>query len=573
MTRRRTERPVERLRSGWTSTADLEETIAAMFQNPPVNLVGREPSLPPVNLTRTAALDDRPDATHINALAPPPPDILSEEMMPSPPDILTGAKQSPQPDILSGVKQSLPPVNLTRTAALDDRPDATHINALAPPPPDILSEEMMPSPPDILTGAKQSPQPDILSGVKQSLPPVNLTSNTSPGNRPDASTTTINASAPAPPPDTSVSEPRAASATYEPYKFPTPPSVQLAAVAPPDTLTGPLFETLDGLIVDAKCIRIYDNVQSAHTPSEHLVYTTMWKMLGSREDDGPNRDGILPMAAVASKVSISIRNLRRVLRSLEQKLALEVTEYEDKTRSIPRRYRVWGFRSTIERRRRAGYSHIYRNRNLITLARPYASRPPDNLTEVPGVNLPDEPPGSLTPGIPDNLAEPPPDNKTGKPPDNLSAFLITNKQIPNTTSSSSFSVSDLIAKTVANEFGIVDDDALRRMIRGCRARIPDATDEEIAEFAKEAAKRIRCMRNLVNPIGLLITQVPKYFEGQSFRLYREEKHKVQEAHQETLKQQCREAQAILDNPNSDSYDRHWAMTLLESIKDELSKRT
>jgi hypothetical protein len=31
MGRRRTERPVERLRSSWTSTADLEETIAAMF--------------------------------------------------------------------------------------------------------------------------------------------------------------------------------------------------------------------------------------------------------------------------------------------------------------------------------------------------------------------------------------------------------------------------------------------------------------------------------------------------------------------------------------------------------------
>ena len=31
---------------------------------------------------------------------------------------------------------------------------------------------------------------------------------------------------------------------------------------------------------------------------------------------------------------------------------LAVTEYEDKTKSIPRRYRVWGPRAVVERRRR-----------------------------------------------------------------------------------------------------------------------------------------------------------------------------------------------------------------------------
>ncbi len=51
--------------------------------------------------------------------------------------------------------------------------------------------------------------------------------------------------------------------------------------------TGPIFEILDGLFVDAKLIRVFENVQGAHTPSEHLVYVTMWKMLGSQAEDGP----------------------------------------------------------------------------------------------------------------------------------------------------------------------------------------------------------------------------------------------------------------------------------------------
>ena len=132
---------------------------------------------------------------------------------------------------------------------------------------------------------------------------------------------------------------------------------------------------LGGLVVDARCIRPYDNLQAAHTPSEHLVYTTMWKMLAGNDAEGPSREGILPMVAVAAKASLSLRNLRRVIRSLEEKLAVEVTEFEDKTRSIPRRYRVWAAKPIVERRRRAGYYFVYRNRNLITLARPYAASP------------------------------------------------------------------------------------------------------------------------------------------------------------------------------------------------------
>src|SRR3569832_339887 len=142
---------------------------------------------------------------------------------------------------------------------------------------------------------------------------------------------------------------------------------------PPDNLSGPSYETLDGLVVDSKCIRPFDAVQQGHTLSEHLVYTAMWRLLGSHGQDPDSREGLLPMRMIAAKVSLSVRNLRRVLHSLIDKLAVDVTEYEDKTKSIPRRYRVWAPKAVVERRRRAGYTHVYRNRNLITLAKPRAN--------------------------------------------------------------------------------------------------------------------------------------------------------------------------------------------------------
>jgi hypothetical protein len=156
---------------------------------------------------------------------------------------------------------------------------------------------------------------------------------------------------------------------------PAPPVEAPDSLAPrtPDNLSGPVYQTLDGLAVDGKCIRAFDSAQQGHTLSEHLVYTAMWRLLASHGQDPDSREGLLPMRLIAAKVSLSVRNLRRVLHSLIDKLAVDVTEFEDKTKSIPRRYRVWAPKAVVDRRRRAGYTHVYRNRNLITLAKPHAN--------------------------------------------------------------------------------------------------------------------------------------------------------------------------------------------------------
>jgi hypothetical protein len=161
-------------------------------------------------------------------------------------------------------------------------------------------------------------------------------------------------------------------------KLPPVPPVKLADVIPdklssatPDNLAGMAYCTLDGLVVDAKCIRPFDSVQHGHTLTEQMVYTSMWRLLGTQNHEADSREGLLPMRLVAAKVSLSVRNLRRVLHSLMDKLAVDVTEFEDKTKSIPRRYRVWSPKAVVERRRGAGYTHVYRNRNLITLAKPH----------------------------------------------------------------------------------------------------------------------------------------------------------------------------------------------------------
>ena len=84
-------------------------------------------------------------------------------------------------------------------------------------------------------------------------------------------------------------------------------------------------------------------------------------------------------------------------------------------------------------------------------------------------------------------------------------------------------MSTLISNAIVSVLGIVDDDAIALLIQKCRQRTPDATDEEIAQLAAFQARRIARMRNVDNPIGLLIDQVPKCFDGEAFARYRREK--------------------------------------------------
>jgi hypothetical protein len=74
----------------------------------------------------------------------------------------------------------------------------------------------------------------------------------------------------------------------------------------------------------------------------------------------------------------------------------------------------------------------------------------------------------------------------------------------------------------------VDQEAVDRLITNCRTEAADCTIEEIVEFAWGKAFLCRSGK-IENPIGFLITQVPKHFQGEALRAYRESKRKDLEA--------------------------------------------
>ena len=91
--------------------------------------------------------------------------------------------------------------------------------------------------------------------------------------------------------------------------------------------------------------------------------------------------------------------------------------------------------------------------------------------------------------------------------------------------------SPLIRDAIINGFGMIDNDAVSRLIQKCRQRAPDATDEEIAELAARQCKRIMRSRKVKDRVPALIRQLPRYFKGKSFADYRRKRAEENETSQ------------------------------------------
>jgi hypothetical protein len=107
----------------------------------------------------------------------------------------------------------------------------------------------------------------------------------------------------------------------------------------------------------------------------------------------------------------------------------------------------------------------------------------------------------------------------------------------------------------------VDREAAARLINNCRTEAADCTIEEIVEFAWSKAFLCRSGK-IDNPIGFLITQVPKHFQGEALQAYRDKKRKeleaaaVASAREEQRRQQSeRELAEIEEEATSSQPDR------------------
>lgn len=305
-------------------------------------------------------------------------------------------------------------------------------------------------------------------------------------------------------------------------------------------------------------IRIAKSVQDAHTSGEHLLLTSMWKKGSPQSED--IRLLKAGMAELARWTGSHKTSCRAHLRALMAKLAIEEAETFDAAagKEGARVYRIFSFNAILERRRRANMTHVIRT-GAVSFVDPQTGEKllPDSHL-LPGSSF--NPDSNLLPAS--NL-RPESGSNYGTIPGSNQAPPSINKHIEEkirTTSSSA------VVQMIQHTFGFADDAAARLITNACRAQTLDATDEEIAYFIQLHGGRIRKMRNVDNPLGLLIHYIPKCFEGEAFRQFREAERQRREAEENRRKETVAECQRILADPSVSEIDRTWAEQTLQFLE-------
>lgn len=256
-------------------------------------------------------------------------------------------------------------------------------------------------------------------------------------------------------------------------------------------------------------------VEDGHSATQNALYWFLWRA-GQHVNGSRSRFVQAGYGQIQRSLGIDRSNVQDAVRELQKKLSIEVRK--PSTVGSATVYEVFCCEEILSARKRKGllWARRFGTRRADLLAEPgeelaapigTAPTGPDPIDMNPVGLMPSE---GLTPTEPVGLS---PTGGIGVTPIHSVSREVISNQASTTLAA--------IVRAIKDELGLVDDTATRRIIDNCRQRVPDATDEEIEYHVREQAGRARRLKRLENPVGFLITQVPRCFEGESFRQFRE----------------------------------------------------
>jgi hypothetical protein len=113
-------------------------------------------------------------------------------------------------------------------------------------------------------------------------------------------------------------------------------------------------------------LRFCRTVQDGHTMAEHAAYQALWACgvkFGRSEPEGSTLLDI-GLSQLCMILGTDHKNVKRLVGSLRDKLALEIVREPDYRRAIPTCYRIFSQAQILERRRSAGWVWVVRTRTV-----------------------------------------------------------------------------------------------------------------------------------------------------------------------------------------------------------------
>jgi len=309
-------------------------------------------------------------------------------------------------------------------------------------------------------------------------------------------------------------------------------------------------------------------VQDGHSTGEQALYAALWA--AGEPDGNDGRLVTIGQGALARKARLDITNVRKNLRLLEQKLAIEVVSRELSDEQQGKTYRIFSYARILDNRQKAGLEWVVRSKGVM-----FVSRPPDQGMEQ-GIDASGQPPSaSISPGgciSPGGGKTPgaPPGKTPGAPPGDMhrASLLDLNLSKYIKRISTSSELSTVLVERLRSRLKELDDDAVRMLCQECIQRAPDCTAEEVEYcFNVKASQLLDRGKTIKNPVGLLLRAVPKCFEGVQplylvFRKARQSAKEQEFRQQEEWNQKLEEYRRLAEDPQTSAEDRAWYERLL-----------
>jgi hypothetical protein len=264
----------------------------------------------------------------------------------------------------------------------------------------------------------------------------------------------------------------------------------------------------------------------------------MWNAATVAEDTPESRVITIGFPTISKLCRLDKSNCKNNVRSLIEKLAIEVVDAHDSMSNKGTTYRLFSYKEILRRREAANMVWVVRTCG-VRFVYPGGNSPP-------GVSHPE---GKTPPG-PGGKTPPGPGGKL--PPPSLELILRN-------------SLGKLLLSALTEATGKVhDNDAALRCLEACRERSPDVTEEEIARLIHFKAPDCKG-----RPVVYLAKAVANHCEPGTLKTHREKWGKEdaqREAQRAQEERDAAEAEAswrrILDDPNESAEDKALARRVL-----------
>ena len=268
--------------------------------------------------------------------------------------------------------------------------------------------------------------------------------------------------------------------------------------------------------------------------------------------------------------NLNDKTIKYNLQSLERKLAIRVTAPEHTATRTGRTYQVFSYEQILPRRSQAGLIWVRKTKGVEFISIPQAGKPTIVVSPAVVQHTPigrSASPINPTQGGPTTVptytlatedastTEP-----VGTPTTQLGSFLGINRNTSSTTTAAAPPIQ--FVKALSQMFPAIDQPAVKTLWNECRLRAGDCTVEEVLYFV---ADKMPIARNgkIQNPVGFILTCIPKCFEGDTFTNFRDlqargkrerEETERKRKEQETLvAEACRRAEEKFTSLSKDEY--------------------